>query len=130
MIPSEIPLDSLQAWVGVWIRDRSGPTRLGRPTTIRVGRWHRIAVAGSRITPACGGGPRNGLMWPSGGARLEVARPFAGGELPGEVCMGCLAPQVTVELEEPGDEYLDEIADRVVAKLDAIRKTAEREAGK
>jgi hypothetical protein len=44
--------------------------------------------------------------------------------------MGCLAPQVTVELEEPGDEYLDEIADRVVAKLDAIRKTAEREAGK
>ena len=133
MSTTGVPLSD-GAWIGVWVRQRSGPTIRG--SVIEVGLWHRIAsVAADRVVLACAG-PRRAkvLLWPSGGARWEIARPllemWEQSDLKGDTCRVCLerrprldaAPEVTVESQMP-DEDVDDIIDRI---LDRMRQRAER----
>jgi hypothetical protein len=114
-IPSEVPIDSPEAWRGVWIRGRGGPTMRG--TVISVEPWHVVAHVGARIDTYCG---RRALLWPSGGARLEVARPGAYGTVPpGEVCPRCRpgCRESEIEVAALTDDVMDDLASRVAARL-------------
>ena len=126
-----------EAWIGVWIRQRSGPTIRG--SRIEVGLWHRISSIGEDgAVFACSGIRRaKRLGWPSGGSRWEVCRPllqmWEGTDLRGEACGVCLnrrAPakavgdEVVVEVQ-PTDDELDDLIDRI---LDRMRQRAEAKA--
>lgn len=123
------PLTSPEAWLGVWIRGRSGPLEKAtvRRGIVDVTVWHRIGSVSrlDRLQTACGYGPRNGFTWPSGGGRMEIARPHslaAAATLPGEVCWRCMRqPERNDEEATLPDVLLDEI------DMDALaEKVAER----
>lgn len=105
----DVPLTSAEAWRGIWMRHRSGPTRAAAKrgsTTVEISLWHRVAHAGERITVRCGRGPRGGYLWPGGGARLELARPLPGDTpSPGAVCPDCI--DLPLELTGEETERLD-----------------------
>lgn len=114
----EVPLTTPDAWVGVWFRSRSGPTTKG--VTIHVERWHKVeSVEGDRINTACR--PTWRKPRPSGGARMEIARPapFSWTNLPGDACPKCgTSPLVReVEVVDLTDEEMDDLATRVAERL-------------
>jgi hypothetical protein len=128
------PILEGEAWVGVWIRQRSGPTIRG--TRIEIGLWHRIETINEYGAVFACSGIRRGkrLGWPSGGARWEVARPllqmWEGSDLRGEACAVCLnwrrpakpaLGEVVVELQ-PTEDDLDGLIDRI---LERFRQRAE-----
>ena len=116
MSTSDIPLDAPEAWIGTWVRYRSGPTLRG--ATITVDRWHRVSEAGERLTTVCGRVGLRGLLWPGGGSRLEVARPYDATALPGDVCPRCMTRRIEeVEQQAPSEEFVDLLVERVVARL-------------
>jgi hypothetical protein len=112
----EKPLTSPEAWVGVWFRGRNGPTKKG--ITIHVERWHRVeTVEGDRINTVCR--PSWRKPWPSGGARMEIARLLPWTELPGDICPKCGTSPVLREIEvaELTDDIMDDLASRVAERL-------------
>lgn len=127
MTAHEIPLTSTETWVdGVWVRTRSGPTKKAYSSEATVSIWHRVGGIGSRfgsrIATACGRGPRDGFLWPSGGQRLEVARPGPYIDLPGSVCPRCADTKVMVERETllPDEVDIDRLATLVAERLAAL----------
>ncbi len=119
----EAPLSSQEAWVGVWFRGRSGPTTKGM--TIHVDRWHRVLSIDGRINTVCR--PTWQKPWPSGGGRIEIARPhpFSPFEaLPGDICPKCASSPVAREIEVQviPEDVIDSIVERVTEALDARTK--------
>jgi hypothetical protein len=112
----ERPIDSAQAWGGVWFRNRAGPTTKG--TTVHVERWHRVeAIDGDRINTVCR--PSWRKPWPSGGLRMEIARPYpfhALKALPGDICSKCAASPMTAEVEVSSD-LVEDIVERVMERM-------------
>lgn len=127
----EIAMTNPDAWGGAWIRSRSGPTTRAIIRGVSVSIWHRVGNAGTRIRTACGYGPREGFLWPSGGIRMEIARPGPYASLPGEVCPRCLQNPVIgygdeVEvLESELDDLADRVASRLIERADARKELPE-----
>ena len=119
----EVPLTSEASGLdGVWVRSRAGPTSKAYSSEASVTVWHRVGGFGqwNRILTVCGRGPRGGFLWPSGGGRLEVARPGPYGHMPGSVCQRCREhPVVTAEGETlvPDEIDIDRLATLVAEHL-------------
>jgi hypothetical protein len=138
------PLTNPEGWRGVWVRDHSGPNLKGTLGRVTVGSWHvvlgvtrdgysddsRLRLAHVRPGPA---------LWPSGGHRLEVARPIDPALLPGVVCERCLehfsfTTKKQAILDAPvrvrlRPEVEDAMAERVAERLlddDLVETVAQR----
>lgn len=125
----EIALTNEAAWLdGVWIRTRSGPTAKSQSGVATVTVWHKVGALGgrwNRIRTVCGFGPREGFLWPSGGARLEVARPGRYSALPGAVCRRCQndVPEADGEALVPDEVDIDYLAVKVAEHLAKVKET-------
>ena len=91
--PHHSPLTHESAWPGLWVRRVSGPTPRG--VTITYESWHYVAslepprgtAVGSLV--GIGSARRCRVLWPSGGARLEVANTWGGPPETGGACLLC-----------------------------------------
>lgn len=111
----QVPIASAAAWVGVWFRARSGPTTRG--TSVQVDRWHRVeSIEGDLINTVCR--PTWAKPWPSGGARMEIARPDAWTTLPGDLCPKCGRAPFAAEVETPVG-MVDDIVQLVLERIKA-----------
>lgn len=129
-------LTSHEAWLGTWVRARSGPTPKGVTTYVDtwhcIGAFQTVADGDERVQPLCYR-LRYGLLWPSMGGRWEIARPypFHPESLPGNVCSKCVRMSQTtdkplLEREESVVDYDEVPFDAIVdAVLDRMRERAE-----